>query len=32
MKEGGFSEFQFAERRLPTLDELNAAAPTARFA
>jgi predicted amidohydrolase YtcJ len=24
---GGFSEFQFAERRLPTLDELNAAAP-----
>ncbi len=24
---GGFSEWQFAERRLPTLDELNAAAP-----
>lgn len=24
---GGFSEFQFAEKRLPTLDELNAAAP-----
>lgn len=24
---GGFSEQQFAERRLPTLDELNAAAP-----
>ena len=24
---GGFTEFQFAERRLPTLDELNAAAP-----
>jgi predicted amidohydrolase YtcJ len=24
---GGFGEFQFAERRLPTLDELNAAAP-----
>ncbi|WP_438028669.1 amidohydrolase [Sorangium sp. So ce233] len=24
---GGFSEFQFAERRLPTLDEINAAAP-----
>lgn len=24
---GGWSEFQFAERRLPTLDELNAAAP-----
>jgi predicted amidohydrolase YtcJ len=24
---GGFSEHQFAERRLPTLDELNAAAP-----
>jgi predicted amidohydrolase YtcJ len=24
---GGFCEFQFAERRLPTLDELNAAAP-----
>jgi predicted amidohydrolase YtcJ len=24
---GGFSEFQFAERRLPTLAELNAAAP-----
>ena len=24
---GGWSEFQFAERRLPTLDELNHAAP-----
>jgi predicted amidohydrolase YtcJ len=24
---GGFSEFQFAEKRLPTLDELNDAAP-----
>ena len=24
---GGWSEFQFAERRLPTLDELNEAAP-----
>ncbi|MBL1097400.1 amidohydrolase [Streptomyces coffeae] len=24
---GGFSRFQFAERRLPTLDELNAAVP-----
>lgn len=24
---GGFTEFQFAERRLPTLDELNAIAP-----
>jgi len=24
---GGWSEFQFAERRMPTLDELNAAAP-----
>lgn len=24
---GGWSEFQFAERRLPTLDELNTAAP-----
>ena len=24
---GGWSEFQFAEKRLPTLDELNAAAP-----
>jgi predicted amidohydrolase YtcJ len=24
---GGWSEFQFSERRLPTLDELNAAAP-----
>jgi hypothetical protein len=24
---GGFTEFQFAERRLPTLDEINAAAP-----
>lgn len=24
---GGWSEFQFAEQRLPTLDELNAAAP-----
>lgn len=24
---GGFAELQFAERRLPTLDELNAAAP-----
>ena len=24
---GGWSEFQFAERRLPTLEELNAAAP-----
>lgn len=24
---GGFAEFQFAERRLPTLDEINAAAP-----
>jgi len=24
---GGFSEFQFAEKRLPTIDELNAAAP-----
>jgi hypothetical protein len=24
---GGFSEFQFAEKRLPTLDELNAIAP-----
>jgi predicted amidohydrolase YtcJ len=24
---GGWSEFQFAERRLPTLDEINAAAP-----
>jgi len=24
---GGFSEFQFAEKRLPTLDEVNAAAP-----
>jgi predicted amidohydrolase YtcJ len=24
---GGFSEFQFAESRMPTLDELNAAAP-----
>lgn len=26
---GGWSEFQFAERRLPTLDEINAAAPDA---
>jgi hypothetical protein len=25
---GGWSEFQFAERRMPTLDELNAAAPS----
>lgn len=25
---GGFSEFQFAERRLPTLDELNRVAPS----
>jgi len=24
---GGFTEFQFAEKRLPTLDEINAAAP-----
>ena len=24
---GGWTEFQFAEKRLPTLDELNAAAP-----
>src|SRR5436853_6705113 len=24
---GGWSEFQFAERRMPTLEELNAAAP-----
>ena len=24
---GGFTEFQFEERRLPTIDELNAAAP-----
>lgn len=24
---GGFNEFQFAEKRLPTLDEINAAAP-----
>ena len=24
---GGWSEFQFAERRMPTLDELNRAAP-----
>lgn len=24
---GGWNEFQFAERRLPTLDEINAAAP-----
>ncbi len=24
---GGWSEFQFAERRIPTLDEINAAAP-----
>jgi predicted amidohydrolase YtcJ len=24
---GGFSEFQFAERRMPTLDEINAVAP-----
>ncbi|WP_058911516.1 amidohydrolase [Entomohabitans teleogrylli] len=24
---GGWSEFQFAERRMPTIDELNAAAP-----
>ncbi|MHA7847737.1 amidohydrolase [Serratia sp. D1N4] len=24
---GGWSEFQFAERRMPTLDEINAAAP-----
>src|SRR6266498_3049142 len=24
---GGWTEFQFAERRLPTLDEINAAAP-----
>ncbi|SFW93150.1 amidohydrolase family protein [Amycolatopsis australiensis] len=24
---GGWSEFQFAERRLPTLEEINAAAP-----
>jgi len=24
---GGWSEFQFAERRMPTLDEVNAAAP-----
>jgi predicted amidohydrolase YtcJ len=24
---GGWSEFQFAERRLPTLDEINSAAP-----
>ena len=24
---GGFTEHQFAEKRLPTLDELNAAAP-----
>ena len=27
---GGFTEFQFAEKRLPTLDEINAAAPTRR--
>jgi predicted amidohydrolase YtcJ len=26
---GGWTEFQFAERRLPTLDEINAAAPDA---
>lgn len=26
---GGWSEFQFAERRMPTLDEINAAAPDA---
>src|ERR1700689_2645794 len=25
---GGWSEFQFAEQRMPTLDELNQAAPT----
>lgn len=25
---GGWNEFQFAERRMPTLDELNAAAPS----
>lgn len=25
---GGWSEFQFAERRMPTLDEINAAAPS----
>src|SRR4030095_10648582 len=24
---GGWTEFQFAERRMPTLDEINAAAP-----
>jgi predicted amidohydrolase YtcJ len=24
---GGWSEFQFAERRMPTLEEINAAAP-----
>src|SRR5216683_1974730 len=24
---GGWNEFQFAERRMPTLDEINAAAP-----
>src|SRR5262245_64918604 len=24
---GGWSEFQFAERRMPTLDEINAVAP-----
>src|SRR5947209_8249906 len=26
---GGWTEFQFAERRLPTIDEINAAAPDA---
>jgi len=24
---GGWTEFQFAERRMPTLDEINAVAP-----
>src|SRR6204780_5522794 len=28
---GGWSEFQFAERRMPTLDELNQAAPNTPF-
>jgi predicted amidohydrolase YtcJ len=28
---GGWSEFQFAERRMPTLEELNDAAPIRRY-
>ena len=28
---GGWSEFQFAERRMPTLDEINAVSPDTRF-